>query len=509
MVVQSPTITIGCGLVQGVDAIPVLVEATARHAGDGTPRLLGLVDACVREAYHRVLQAFFALDLPSPRGVTTVNFAPAALKKHGSGFDLPLALALAGAAGLYPPERAHGLFAFGEVSLRGAILPARGAVSVALAALQHGARALVCSPADAAMCMVVDGLPLHGASTLADAVFWLAGRRTLPPPCPPAHRDEPMTADLADLRGHATPKRALTVAAAGGHNLLFVGPPGTGKSALLRRLPGILPPLSRPERLAVLQVHAAAGLSLPGERRPLRAPHHTSSSASVLGGGADVRPGEVTLAHCGVLFLDELPEFRRDVLEALRQPLEDGSVTVGRARQTVTMPAAFLLVAAMNPCPCGYRGHRQRPCVCTPAAIARYRSRLSGPLLDRLDLQVEVPALAPDELRAPEDPAAGTAALRDQVLLAAARATHRQARDGAWLPNARLHDRQLLAACAANDATLHALDDVLRRHHQSARGRVRLLRIARTLADLDDRDAIAEVDIWEAAALRDFAASCA
>ena len=501
---QTATITIGCGQVLGVDAIPVQVEATTRHAGDGTPRLLGLVDTCVREAYHRVLQAFFALELPSPRGVTTVNFAPAALKKHGSGFDLPLALALAGAAGLYPPERADGLFAFGEVSLRGQLLPARGAVSVAIAAQRAGATAMLCSPADAELCSVVDELPLHGAPTLADAIFWLAGRRPLPQPTRSAPAQTDAVPDLADLRGHRTPKLALTVAAAGGHNLLFSGPPGTGKSALLRRLPGILPPLGRSERLAVLQVHAAAGLSLPGERRPLRAPHHTSSTASLLGGGADVRPGEVTLAHHGVLFLDELPEFRRDALEALRQPLEDGLVTVGRARQTVTMPAQFLLVAAMNPCPCGYRGHRQRPCLCTPAAVARYRGRLSGPLLDRLDLQVEVPALLPEELRAPEDAAGSTRTLRERVLLAHARQQHRQSSRGSTVTNARLADAALVRACACDDAALLAVDELLRRHHQSARGRVRLLRLARTLADLDDRAAVTDIDVLEAASLRGF-----
>ena len=504
--VHPPTITIGCGLVQGVDAVPVQIEATTRHAGDGTPRLLGLVDACVREAYHRVLQAFFALDLPQPRGVTTVNFAPAALRKHGSGFDLPLALALAGAGGLFPPERAHGLFAFGEVSLRGQVLPARGAVSVAIAARQQRATTMLCSPADARLCQVVDDLPLHGAPTLADAILWLAGRRELPPPEPRDSEPGEPIADLADLRGHATPKLALCVAAAGGHNLLFSGPPGSGKSAMLRRLPGLLPPLASRERLAVLQVHAAAGLSLPGNRRPLRAPHHTSSAASVLGGGAAVRPGEVTLAHHGVLFLDELPEFRRDVLESLRQPLEDGLVTVGRAQQTITMPAQFLLVAAMNPCPCGYRGHRQRPCLCTPAAIARYRSRLSGPLLDRLDLQVEVPALTAAELRATEDPAGSTAQLRERVLLAHSRQQHRQ-QNGMAVPNARLLDRALQRACQCDEAALLAVDEVLRHHHQSGRGRVRLLRIARTLADLDDHDTVRDIDVLQAAALRGFQAS--
>lgn len=504
-------------MVHGVDAVPVQVEATCRNAGDGTPRLLGLVDACVREAYHRVLQAFFALDLPPPRGVTTVNFAPAAMKKQGSGFDLPLALALAGAAGLYPPERAEGLFAFGEISLRGQVLPARGAVSVAIAAQQHDATAMLCSPADASTCSVVDGLALFGSPTLADAIYWLAGRRELPPPPPRPPVAPTAVADLSDLRGHATPKLALTVAAAGSHNLLFSGPPGTGKSAMLRRLPGILPPLTAPERRSVLQVHAAAGLlvtgSFPGtfngtaagaigSERPLRAPHHTSSAASLLGGGPDVRPGEVTLAHHGVLFLDELPEFRRDVLEALRQPLEDGTVTVGRAQRTVTMPAKFLLTAAMNPCPCGYRGHRLRPCICTPGAIARYRSRLSGPLLDRLDLLVEVPALTASELRGPEEPAGSSSALRERVMLAHQRQLDRQLSQSEFVANGRLEDRQLLRACAAKAPALNALDDILRRHHQSPRGRVRLLRVARTLADLDDREEVAEVDIWQAAALR-------
>jgi magnesium chelatase family protein len=500
--VQVPTVAIGCGQVVGVDAVPVRVEATARHAGDGTPRLLGLVDACVREAYHRVLQAFFALDLPTPRGITTVNFAPAAVRKHGSGFDLPLALALAGAGGLYPPARAEGLFAFGELSLRGEILPARGAVGVAIAARRDAATALLCSGADAPACAVVEGLPVHAAATLADAIFWLAGRRTLPPVAPTAPPAAAPVPDLADLRGHATPKRALAIAAAGGHNLLFVGPPGTGKSAMLRRLPGILPPLDAGERLAVLQVHAAAGLPLPLAGRPLRAPHHTSSAASVLGGGADVRPGEVTLAHHGVLFLDELPEFRRDVLEALRQPLEDGTVTVGRARAVVTMPARFLLVAAMNPCPCGFHGHRQRPCTCTPAALQRYRSRLSGPLLDRLDLHVEVPALLPGELRGPADPAGSTAALLGMVLAAHARQRHRQRQQPDFVPNARLADRQLIAACAADETALLAVDEVLRVHQQGGRGRARLLRLARTLADLDDRAAITDADVFEAAALR-------
>ncbi len=507
---QPPTVSIGAGLVVGVEARPITVEATARSASDGTPRLLGLVDTAVREAYHRVLHAFFALGLPSPRGVTTVNFSPASLRKHGSGFDLPLALALAGAGGLFPPERAHGLCAHGEVSLRGDLLPVRGIVSVAMMARAHQQRALLCSPADAMRCTGIDGLAVLGAPTLADAIYWIAGRRELqsPPiaaPLPPLHH-----LDLADIRGHDTPKRALAVTAAGGHNLLFVGPPGSGKSALCRRLPGLLPEPGLEEWLQILQTHAAAGLPEPPRCRPLRAPHHTSSCAGLLGGGAEVRPGEVTLAHCGVLFLDELPEFRRDALEGLRQPLEDGVVAVGRASGTVTMPALFALVAAMNPCPCGFLGHPSRPCTCTPPAVARYRSRLSGPLLDRLDLQVEVPALDPALLRGPRDRDAATAPWRERVARARSRQLQRNG-DNGQPPclNARLADQALERACGSRDAVADALEQVLRLHRAAGRARVRLLRVARTLADLDDRDQVAVQDVLEAAALRGFSRTTA
>ena len=499
------TICIASGMVLGVEAEPITIEATARDAADGTPRILGLPDAGVREAYHRVLQAFCAQSLPSPRGVTTVNFAPASLRKTGSGFDLPLALALAGAGGLFAPERTGGLCAYGEVSLRGVLLPARGAVSVALMARDRGLSTFLCGRDDAQRCAGIEGLAVLGADTLADALYWLAGRRELPPTEPLPEPPPPPVADLLDIRGHRGPKLALAVAAAGAHNLLFVGPPGSGKSALLRRLPGLLPPPGPEQRLEIQKVYAAAGLPHAPGGRPLRAPHHTSSTQSLLGGGSDLRPGEVTLAHHGVLFLDELPEFRRDTLEALRQPLEDGHVTIGRAQRTARMPADFVLTAAMNPCPCGFLGHPQRPCVCPPPAVHRYRARISGPLLDRIDLQLEVPALDPAVFRQTPDPALATAPLRQQVLRAVLRQQLRNRAGSSWLPNGRLVDRLLEHCCAPSAAVSRALEEVMRLHRLSGRARVRLLRLARTLADLDDRDAVEVTDILEAAALRGFA----
>ncbi len=454
-----------------------------------------------------MLHAFRALGLPSPRGITTINLTPASLRKSGSGFDLPLALALAGASGLLPEERTRGLCAFGEVSLAGLLLPARGAVAVALAARARGWRVLLTSPEDAARCALVDGLEVYGAGDLAQALLFLRGQQDLPRAVP---LPEPFPAegpDLQDLRGHRTPKLALCVCAAGRHNLLFAGPPGAGKSALLRRLPGLLPPTLPGERLDVLRIHTAAGIALPsGDQRPFRAPHHTSSAASLLGGGADVRPGEATLAHHGVLFLDELPEFRRDALEGLRQPLEDGVVTVGRARAAVRLPADFTLVAAMNPCPCGFRGHPQRPCRCPPPLVQRYEARVSGPLLDRIDLQVEVPALPPDAFRGEVDREGSTAALRAKVQAAVARqAARNRPGEGRWLPNGRLPDRWLGARIGISVAAMRTVDEVMRLQGLSARARVRLLRVARTVADLDEADEVRDVDVLEACALRGYA----
>ena len=489
------------GAVHGVEAIPITIEATL-HADDEKPRILGLVDAGVRESFHRVLGAFAAQDLPYPRGCPTLNFTPARHRKSGSGFDLPMALALAGAAGTVPRAQVQQLAAYGELELTGRVQPVPGALAIAIAVRARGVTRMLVAPADAPRVALVPGLAALPVRDLAEALAHLTGKCPIAPsaPDPGLARADTPTADLADVRGHETPKRALLVAAAGGHNLLLVGPPGSGKTALAQRIGGLLPRLDRGEALEILRIHTSQSQLRPAPLgRPLRAPHHTSSTASLLGGGSEPRPGEVTLAHHGVLFLDELAEFRREALEALRQPLEDGRVTIGRARAVVTMPAEFLLLAAMNPCPCGYLGHPTRPCVCTPPQRQRYLDRISGPLLDRLDLQVEVPALPPTTLRAPPDPQWSTAVLAERVAGAISRQRRRRRR------NARLADRELELAVRPGETVLRLLDELLHQRRWSARTRVRLLRIARTLADLDDRDEVQAEDLLEAAELRSYA----
>ncbi len=496
---DKPT-AVGAGMLCGVHAIPVRVEATLR--GSGTPRILGSVDTVVREAYHRLLTAFPADGLEPPRGCPTINFSPANLRKTGSGFDLPMALALAGAAGHYPSDRAATVTALGELGLDGAVLPVRGAVPVAIAAARTGRRDLLLAERDARLAALVPGVRAFAVARLAQAIAWLRGTIDLSPAEPAAPPPPAAVADLADIRGHETAKTALQVAAAGNHNTLLVGPPGSGKSALLRRLPGLLPAASPGEQLEIMAIGSlrAADGCAPAAQRPVRCPHHTSSFVSLLGGGPELRPGEVTLAHRGVLFLDELAEFRREALEALRQPLEDAKVSVGRARGVIQMPADFLFVAAMNPCPCGYWGHRGRACVCGPSQRRRYAARISGPLLDRLDLQVALPQLSAAELAQPADARWSTAALRAPIDTARARQAARSPRSP--VPNSRLGGELLEAAIGPDQATRTRLDALVRRHHLSGRARERLLRVARTVADLDDRDTVTVEDLLAAARLR-------
>lgn len=498
---ESPPARVGSGIVLGVDAVAVVVEALVHGDGPGV-LLLGSVDRVVRESFHRVLDAFVAQGIPSPRGKPTVNFAPAGVPKTGTGFDLPLALALAGAGGLVDAELLAGTAAYGELGLDGLVCATPGIVPVALAARERGWDRILASPRDAARAALIPGVEAVPVHSLAEALAVVRGLVAPRPACaepldaPPAA----VVADLADIRGHETAKRALCAAACGRHNVLLVGPPGSGKSALATRFRGLLPPLRDDEQLDVLRISSAHGdshapLQHWTELRPFRAPHHSSSAASLLGGGSWPRPGEVTLAHHGVLFLDELPEFRREALEGLRQPLEERHITIGRAQRTVTLPADFVLLAAMNPCPCGYLGDSHNACRCAPRERAAYRTRISGPLLDRFDLVVRVPTLDAEVYESEPDPAWGTAQLRATVLAAAARQSHRD-------PNGRLDGESLDAVVPLDGATREALARIAKLQRLSGRGRTRIRRLARTLADLAGRESVEATDLFEAAQLR-------
>ena len=482
--------------VLGVQAIPVDVEV---EAGQGMPHyhLVGLADRAVQEAKTRVAAAIRNVHVALPSKRVVVNLAPGDLRKEGTGFDLPIALALLAAVEQVPADALAGLHVVGELALSGEVKPVRGVLPIAIAARRAGARGLVVPEANALEAAVVEGLEILPARHLGDVIAWAHGRGGLPlPPRPGRAAGAVPGPDLADVSGQDGAKRALEVAAAGGHNLLMFGPPGSGKTMLARRLPGLLPPLTFEEALEATVVHSVAGLTRDRgllAERPFRAPHHTISDAGLVGGTSQPRPGEISLAHRGVLFLDELPEFRRHVLEAMRQPLEDGEVAIARAGRSVTYPAEVMLVAAMNPCPCGHLGDRVRRCRCTSHELVRYRRRISGPLLDRIDLHVDVPPVAP-ALLAGTAPAQPTS---DEVRARVARARARQVeRGGPW--NARLRGGSLRRHCAL-DATgqelLHAAAEKL---GLSARAHDKVLRVARTIADLEGAERVRAPHVAEA-----------
>ena len=472
--------------VDGIEGTVVRVEVDLAL---GLPHfaMVGLPDAAVRESRERVRAAIKNADLEFPVRRITVNLAPAGIRKEGPRFDLPIALGVLAASGQVPAASLEGTAILGELSLTGDVHPVRGALPAAVALRAAGFNRLLLPAANAAEASVVDGLAVWPAKTLLEAVALLSGR-TRPGPVQrvapaPTAADLP---DFTDVRGQDQAKRALEIAAAGGHNVLLIGPPGTGKTMLARRLPAILPPLTREEALEVTAIHSVAGQLPAGAGligvRPFRSPHHTISDAGLVGGGATPHPGEVTLAHLGVLFLDELPEFDRHALEVLRQPLEDGIVSVARSGYAIEYPARFAQVAAINPCPCGNLTHPAKACTCTPSQVQKYQAKVSGPLLDRIDLHVEAPPIGYDGVR---QPATGESSATVGARVRTARAVQAQRyRKSSVHMNAQLSPRQVREFCApdeSGDAILRAAAD---RYALSARAADRILRVARTIADL-------------------------
>lgn len=497
--------TVHSAALQGIHAEPVFVEVNANEIGEPKLILVGLPDAAVKESDDRVVSALSNSGFSAPRTRTTINLAPGGLRKEGPCYDLPIALGYLAASDQLEATALDGWMIAGELGLSGATRPIRGALAMARLARRLGKRGILLPSRSAEEAALVEGIDVFPVESLDGAVRFLSGESSLRPLPRPQRRSPPKGAgpgavDFSEVKGQRALRRAVEVAVAGGHNLLIIGPPGSGKSMVAKRIPTIMPPPTTEEQLEILSVHSAAGRTITGETawdaRPFRSPHHTVSDVALLGGGTIPGPGEISLAHHGVLFLDELPEFKRSALEVLRQPLEDAEVTISRSAGKVTLPCAFMLVAALNPCPCGYLGDTRHQCRCTPTQVQRYRGRVSGPLLDRIDLHVEAPALSISELRAAQD-GETSATIRARVVTARSRQQHRFEGTPATV-NARMAHAQIRRHCALTSELGDLLQGAMERLSLSARAYDRVLKVARTIADLAGAEDIAAPHLLEA-----------